>query len=66
MMYEDSRGWKYQVMQGLGHDQYKARYNKPGARGWHCVRVLPWRDSPEAAEKDLAEYAGKKRMREVQ
>lgn len=64
-VWEDSRGWRYKVMPGLGHEQFKARYNKPGSSGWHCVRILPWRDNPEAAENDLTEYAGKKRMRKV-
>ena len=64
-VWEDSRGWRYKVMPGLGHERVKARYNKPGSSGWDCVRTLPWRDNPEAAENDLTEYAGKKRMRKV-
>lgn len=65
MMYEDSRGWRYTVMAGLG-TQFKARYLKPKACGWHCVKVLPWRDTVEEAENDLVEYAKKKKMRECQ
>ena len=47
-VYEDSRGWRYRVMQGLG-TEYKARYNKPGKGGWHCVARLPWRATAEEA-----------------
>ena len=36
--YEDSRGWRYRVMPGLGDDTFKGRYNKPGESGWHCMR----------------------------
>lgn len=66
MTYVDSRGWKYKVMPGLGDNAYKARYNKPGYKGWHCVANLPWRSYPEDAEKDLAEYARRKKMRCVE
>lgn len=65
LVYEDSRGWLYKVMSGLGDNQYKARYKKPGAVSWHCVRTLPWRDNPPDAEKDLIEFAKKKRMRRI-
>lgn len=63
-VYEDSRGWRYRVMQGLG-TEYKARYNKPGKSGWKCVAALPWRKSEVEAEKDLAAYAARHHMREV-
>ena len=64
-IYRDSRGWLYRVMQGLG-EVWKARYNKPGCSGWKCVAVLPWRDNPEEAEQDLAEYAHRKKMEVVE
>ena len=60
MLYIDSRGWKYRVMPGLGGEQYKARYQKPGKSGdtgWHGVASLPWRSDRDAAEVDLYEYA---------
>ena len=44
--YRDDRGWKYRVMAGIGENSWKARYCKPGKLGWHCVRSLPWRDTP--------------------
>jgi len=64
--YEDSRGWRYRVMPGLGDDTFKGRYNKPGESGWHCMRQMPWRDRVEAAEVDLAAYAGTKGWRIIQ
>lgn len=60
-VYVDKRGWKFNVMPGLGV-AYKARYKKPGKTGWHCVAALPWRDTVEEAEKDLAAWAEKKKM----
>ena len=65
-IYEDSRGWRYRVMPGLGDDTFKGRYNKPGEQGWHCMRQMPWRDRVEAAEIDLAAYAGDKGWRIIQ
>ena len=64
-VYCDSRGWHFKVMPGLGDDMFKARYNKPGKPGWHCVAVLPWRVLRARAEADLAYYAKKKGMTEV-
>ena len=66
MTYEDSRGWKFKVMPGLGDNTYKARYKKPNYIGWHCVANLPWRNNPEDAEQDLAEYARRKKMKAVE
>lgn len=60
--YIDPRGWKYQVMQGLS-DAYKTRYQKPeksGMNGWHGVKTLPWRNTPEEAQADLDRLAKKK------
>lgn len=31
--YIDSRGWKYQVMSGIGEDTFKARYQRPEKQG---------------------------------
>lgn len=59
-MYEDSRGWKYQVMPGIGKEAFKGRYLKPDGRDWHCIKSLPWRSTAEAAQTDLDEYAKKK------
>ena len=58
--YRDGRGWRYQVMAGLGGDTFKARYNKPGKAGWKCVATLPWRASAAEAQADLDQMAKKK------
>ena len=55
--YEDKRGWQYQVRPGLGEDQYKGFYRKPGKAGWHAVHVLKWCDTAYAAEGALFVYA---------
>lgn len=60
--YMDGRGWKYQVMRGLG-ESYKARYQRPerrGSDGWKCVARLPWRDNERDAQADLDEMAEEK------
>ena len=64
VVYEDSRGWLYQVMPGLGAT-WKARFKAPHRSGWHCVPRLPWRHDEEAAEEDLRAYAEKKKMHPV-
>lgn len=67
-IYIDERGWVFKVMSGLGSNCYKARYNKKGADekfGWKCAAALPWRDSFEAAQADLDEYAARKGMRKI-
>ena len=65
-VYEDRRGWRFQVMPGLGERQYKARYLKPGRKDWHCVATLPWRVSPERAQEDLDAYAASHHMRKAE
>lgn len=32
--YIDNRGWKYQVMSGLGEGAFKARYQRAEKKGW--------------------------------
>lgn len=64
--YEDKRGWRYKVMQGIGTPPvFKGRYNKLRGNTWKCVRTLPWRDTREEAEKDLAGYAARHGMKEL-
>lgn len=61
--YIDSRGWKYQVMSGLGEGVFKARYQKPdhhGDVGWKGLPAVPWRGSREEAQSDLDQLAEKK------
>jgi len=65
MTYIDWRGWKYQVMPGLGESTFKARYQKPGSHGWHGIRVLSWRKHRREAEDDLKEYAERHGMRRL-
>ena len=67
--YIDSRGWKYQVMRGLGESNYKARYQKPEKRGdigWKGLASVPWRKSFEEAQADLDQLAAKKSWKEWQ
>ncbi len=61
--YIDSRGWKYQVMSGLGENNFKARYQRPekhGDVGWKGLAAVPWRGSREEAQADLDQLAEKK------
>ena len=61
--YIDSRGWKYQVMGGLGEGAFKARYQRPekhGDVGWKGLAAVPWRGSREEAQADLDQLAEKK------
>ena len=48
------------VRGGIGQQDFKAFYNKPGKDGWHGCRALPWRKTREEAEQDLNVYAMKK------
>ena len=62
--YIDARGWKYQVMSGIGSEPaYKARYQKPekhGSDGWKCLTTVPWRKTVEEAQADLDQLAERK------
>lgn len=65
--YIDSRGWKYQVMSGLGEGAFKARYQRPekhGDVGWKGLAAVPWRGSREEAQADLDQLAKKKGWKE--
>lgn len=65
--YIDNRGWKYQVMGGIGEGTYKARRQRPehhGAVGWKGVATVPWRSSRETAQADLDQLAEKKGWKE--
>lgn len=66
MIYEDTRGWLYKVMPGIGDNTYKARYRKAGTHRWKGVTVLPWRETEAKAEADLKAYAERKGMLEVE
>ena len=61
--YIDNRGWKYQVMPGLGENTFKARYQRPeknGDIGWKGLAAVPWRGCREEAQKVLDHLAVKK------
>lgn len=66
--YIDARGWKYQVMSGIGSDPaFKARYQKPekqGDVGWKGLAAVPWRPSREEAQADLDRLAKEKGWQE--
>lgn len=64
-IYIDNRGWLYKVMQGLGDNTYKGRYQKPGKNGWKCMANLPWQSSFEAAQADLDAMAKNKGWRMI-
>jgi len=52
IQYVDDRGWTYFVRAGLGENQYKAFYCKPGKRP-HAYKNLTWRGTPDQAQTDL-------------
>lgn len=59
--YIDKRNWTYFVRVGLGGNQYKGFYHKPGTNpDGHACRNLPWRDTLEEAQSDLDALAMKK------
>lgn len=64
-IYEDERGWRYKVMQGLKDNSYKARYQKERNKGWKCVKTLPWREYFDGAQEDLNALAKKKKWNVV-
>lgn len=63
MKYQDSRGWTYEVKQGIGlPPAYKARADRQGGGRSRFVGVLPWRETREEAEVDLKHWAQKRKM----
>jgi len=58
--YEDERGWQYFVRSGIGSENFKIFYLKPGKNGGHGYRGTPWRDSFDEAQSDLNTVAEKK------
>ena len=65
--YIDGRGWKYQVMNGIGGDTYKARFQrreKHGDEGWRGLGAVPWRDTRDEAQADLDALAAKNGWKE--
>lgn len=62
--YKDDRGWTYFVRAGLGENQFKAFYFKPGKTP-HAYRNTPWRETTGEAQVDLDALAIAKKWREV-
>ena len=65
--YIDQRGWKYQVMSGIGNGAFKARYQKPdhtGDVGWKGLAAVEWRPTAEEAQADLDRLAEKRGWKE--
>ncbi len=65
MIYEDNRGWTYEVYHGLT-GKFKAWVSKPDSSKHHYVGTLPWRETYEEAEVDLKLYAEKHKMEELE
>lgn len=58
--YIDARGWKYQVMSGIGENRYKARFQrreKCGDSGWRGLGAVSWRETRDEAQADLDKLA---------
>lgn len=64
-VYEDYRGWRYNVMKGIGENEFKAKYKKPGYHSWIGVRALPWKETFDRAQADLNDYAGQRNMQAI-
>lgn len=66
--YFDSRGHVYFVRAGLGENCFKTFCRKPDKApgyGEHGCRNLPWRTTPEEAQKDLDALALRKKWKEI-
>lgn len=63
-VYEDSRGWRFTVLPGLGGSNYSVFYRKPG-KNWHSVRAVPWYNTIDEARQALIDYAAKRKMTAV-
>lgn len=78
MMYKNERGWRYKVMRAVVTQpasglfdkpkdvwKFKGWYNKQKGNTWKPVRTLPWQETREKAEEDLAGYAARHKMQAV-
>ena len=64
--YEDERGWLYEVRQHRAERTFKAFYaNDDEKKRWEPLRSLSWCSTAKEAEKNLADYAGKKNMQKT-
>lgn len=52
-IYQDDRGWKYFVRTGIGENNYKTFYQKPGKKSPHGYTRLTWRETFDEAQSDL-------------
>ena len=64
MIYEDSRGWKYKVMEDLA-GKFCPRYQKPGKNSWKTCHGFSHVENREKSEAALAAWAEKKGMKVV-
>ena len=71
-VFVDQREYYYFVRAGIGSENFKVFYTKSfedfkNNNRMHGVRspMTPWRSTYEEAEKDLLDYAAKKKMIEV-
>jgi len=60
----DIRGWVYFVRAGIGSEEYKTFYRKPGKQSEHGCSIFSWRKSFDAAQADLNREAKKRGWQE--
>lgn len=69
MMYKSKSGWLFKVVwhyEGCLKGGWRAYYQKPKTSAWRVVSVLPNCRSRAEAEDDLAEYAARHGMQDVE
>jgi hypothetical protein len=69
MMYKSKSGWLFKVVwhyEGCLKGGWRAYYQKPKTSAWRVVAVLPNCRSRAEAEDDLAEYAARHGMQDVE
>lgn len=69
MMYKSKSGWLFKVVwhyEGCLKGGWRAYYQKPKTSAWRVVTVLPNCWSRAEAEVDLAEYAARHGMQDVE
>lgn len=64
-IYTDRRGWKFYVRSGIGGDNFKPVYSKPGSTRVHCSTMFSWRNTFDEAQADLNKMAKERGWREV-
>ncbi len=63
-IYEDKRGWRYRVQDGIGGDCWKVFYQKPDHKGketgWHGSRMSSYTGDRKLVEDALEVMAAMK------